>query len=44
VLGALNMSPERANVRFSFSKYTTEADIDYAVKTIAELYQSELVG
>ncbi len=42
VLGALNVSSERANVRFSFSKYTTEADIDYAVKTLADLYQSEL--
>ena len=39
VLGALNISPDRANVRFSFSKYTTEADIDFATKTLSELYK-----
>ena len=39
VLGALKVSPDRANVRFSFGKYTTEADIDFAVKTLSELYK-----
>jgi cysteine desulfurase len=39
VLSALNVSPERANVRFSFSKYTTTADIDYTVGILADLYK-----
>ena len=39
VLGALKVSPDRANVRFSFSKYTTEVDIDFATKTLSELYK-----
>ncbi len=39
VLGALNVSPNRANVRFSFGKYNTEADIDYAVDTLIELHK-----
>ena len=43
VLGALGVSPDRGNVRFSFGKYNTEADIDYAVTTVAEMYKSVVV-
>ncbi|MCU0339950.1 MAG: cysteine desulfurase [Spirosomaceae bacterium] len=41
VLTALNVSPDRANVRFSFGKYNTEAEVDYAVDTLAAMYQSQ---
>lgn len=43
VLGALGVSPDRGNVRFSFGKYNTEADIDYAVTTVAEMYKAVAV-
>lgn len=43
VLGALGVDPLRGNVRFSFGKYNTEADIDYAVATVAEMYRPVLV-
>jgi cysteine desulfurase len=39
VLGALNVDAARGNVRFSFGKYNTETDVDYAVKAMAELYK-----
>jgi cysteine desulfurase len=37
VLGALYPESQRGAVRFSFSKYNTEADIDYAVSKLAEI-------
>lgn len=43
VLGALGVSPDRGNVRFSFGKYNTEADIDYAVITVSEMYKTVVV-
>ncbi|WP_192822304.1 cysteine desulfurase family protein [Rufibacter sp. LB8] len=43
VLRALNADMNRGNVRFSFSKYNTDAEIDYAVATLAKLYQKETV-
>jgi cysteine desulfurase len=43
VLNALQIDADRANVRFSFGKYNTEAEIDYAVKTLADLYKKESV-
>ena len=43
VLNELQIDPERANVRFSFGKYNTEEEIDYAVTTLAELYRKESV-
>ena len=43
VLNELQIDPERANVRFSFGKYNTEQEIDYAVTTLAELYRKESV-
>ncbi|MCU0471668.1 MAG: cysteine desulfurase [Arcicella sp.] len=37
VLTALNASPERPSVRFSFSKYNTADDIDFVVDKLTEL-------
>jgi len=39
VLGALYPGSKRGAVRFSFSKYNTEEEIDYAVTKLAELYK-----
>ncbi len=45
VLAALpGLDPERGYVRFSFGKYNTEADVDYAVDTLVGLYERESVG
>ena len=41
VLGALNVDPDRGNIRFSLGKYNTKAEVDYAVTTLAELYKKE---
>jgi cysteine desulfurase len=38
VLRALNAVPERASVRFSFSKFNTVEEVDYAVGALAEMY------
>lgn len=38
VLTALNCDPMRGAVRFSFSKYNTEAEIDYAAEQLATIY------
>lgn len=38
VLSALNCEPERGAIRFSFSKYNTPAEIDYAAEKLAALY------
>lgn len=43
VLGALGVAPDRGNVRFSFGKYNTETDIDYAVTTVVEMYKTVAV-
>ncbi|MFN8348299.1 MAG: cysteine desulfurase family protein [Spirosomataceae bacterium] len=43
VLSALKVNPDRGNVRFSFGKYNTETDIDYAVNTVAEMYKAVAV-
>jgi cysteine desulfurase len=43
VLRAMNADMNRGNVRFSFSKYNTAQEIDYAVATLAKLYQKETV-
>jgi cysteine desulfurase len=37
VLTALGVAADRPSVRFSFSKYNTEAEIDYVIKTVAEV-------
>ncbi|WP_347159579.1 cysteine desulfurase family protein [Pontibacter chitinilyticus] len=39
VLQALNADPDRANVRFSFSKYNTTEEIDFAAETLAKMYR-----
>lgn len=39
VLGALYPNSKRGAVRFSFSKYNTEAEIDIAVSKLAELFK-----
>ena len=38
VLKALRTDPARGAVRFSFSKYNTNEEVDYAVEKLAELY------
>ena len=38
VLTALHVSPGRPAVRFSFSKYTTKSEIDFAVDKLKELF------
>ncbi|MHA6249764.1 cysteine desulfurase family protein [Pontibacter sp. CAU 1760] len=43
VLRALNCDPERGSVRFSFSKYNTPEEIDFAAETLAKLYRKEPV-
>ncbi|GAB3164012.1 cysteine desulfurase family protein [Telluribacter humicola] len=43
VLTALNVDPDRGNVRFSFGKYNTIEEVDYAVGKLAELYKKESV-
>jgi len=42
VLGALNIDPERGNVRFSFGKYNTIEEIDQVVEVVAGLYGSAI--
>ena len=40
VLRALNFhDPSRASVRFSFSRYTTEDEVDQALKAVAKVFQ-----
>lgn len=42
VLRALGVDPARGSVRFSFSKYNTETEIDYVAETVAKMYKKEL--
>jgi cysteine desulfurase len=44
VLAGLNCSPDRASVRFSFSKYNTPEEVDYVVATLAEMYKNVKVA
>lgn len=44
VLAALNCDPKRANVRFSFSKFTQKEDIDYAVEKLCEIFELKKVS
>lgn len=42
VLRALNVDPARGSVRFSFSKYNTPEEIDFAAEALAKLYKKVL--
>jgi len=39
VLKALNADTSKPNIRFSFSRFTTEKDIDYAIEQLANIYE-----
>jgi cysteine desulfurase len=41
VLNSLSLDPNRANVRFSFSKFTTEAEIDKTVATLEGIFNKK---
>jgi cysteine desulfurase len=41
VLSAIKCDPNRGAVRFSFSKYNTAEEVDYAADKLAELYRVE---
>ena len=36
--------PDRASVRFSFSRYTTEADIDRALEAVTKVFGTQPAG
>ena len=40
VLEAIKADPQRKAIRFSFSKYNTKEELDYAVATLAKMYSS----
>lgn len=44
VLNAIKCDMSRPNVRFSFSRYTTKEEIDYALAQVAEVYEINLVS
>lgn len=43
VLAGINAPSDKPNARFSFSRYTTKEEIDYAVNVLEEIYQNVLV-
>lgn len=38
VLSGINSDPNRPTIRFSFSKYSTNEEVDYTVEKLAEMY------
>jgi cysteine desulfurase len=38
VLNALQIPEDRANVRFSFSKFTTTAELDKTIATLVQIF------
>ncbi|MCC5922962.1 MAG: cysteine desulfurase [Crocinitomicaceae bacterium] len=42
VLAGIHADTSRPNVRFSFSRYTTKAEIDYAVGVLKEVYTTQI--
>ncbi len=43
VLAGINAPSDKPNARFSFSRYTTKKDIDFAVSVIKEVYETAIV-
>ncbi|MFA7473132.1 MAG: cysteine desulfurase, partial [Spirosomataceae bacterium] len=43
VLQAISGNSDRPSVRFSFSKYNTTSEVDYAVNILVDLYKKNLV-
>jgi cysteine desulfurase len=43
VLEGIDADPERPNVRFSFSRYTTKEEIDFALEQVKEVFEKTLV-
>lgn len=43
VLAGIKSDPNRPNVRFSFSRYTTQEEVNYAINTLSEIFTTELV-
>lgn len=43
VLEGIYADTSRPNVRFSFSRYTTKDDVDYAISCLKEIFEKELV-
>ncbi|PLK46213.1 cysteine desulfurase family protein [Emticicia sp. TH156] len=44
VLGALNVHPDRGNVRFSFGKYNTPEEIDKVVEVLTDIYAKQILA
>ncbi len=44
VLRALNVAPDRASVRFSFSKYNTVEEVDYVVEVLSKMYAEKILN
>jgi len=42
VLGGINADPLRPTIRFSFSKYNTINEVDYAVKSVSTMFEKKL--
>ncbi len=42
VLAGINAPSDKPNARFSFSRYTTKAEIDFTVEVLKEIYQGVL--
>jgi cysteine desulfurase len=43
VLEGINADMTRPNVRFSFSRYTTNAEIDFAIEQVVSVFEKNLV-
>lgn len=44
VLSAIGADPDRLNVRFSFSRYTTKAEIDHTIEVLKKVLQPQVVN
>jgi cysteine desulfurase len=43
VLEGIGANAKRPNTRFSFSRYTTREEIDYAVKEVVSIFKNKIV-